>query len=201
MYDAASSTRFAWALSVVCKLRHLLSWRSNVERARWLTAVPLLVTTRYGSKSHSEPSILRSKFSHQCATTIGCAKNSCNTWNKTIYPFLHRDLPIRLTVACGALRLADRRLELAEEVEILRKLAEFPELVSRAAAAREPHHLAYYLRDLAGLWNPYVQDGRNHRVLSEDQGLTSARLGLALAVRTVLGNGLELLGISAPERM
>lgn len=94
-----------------------------------------------------------------------------------------------------------RHLELHEEVELLRKLAEFPELISRAAASREPHHLAYYLRELAGLWNPYVQDGKHHRVLSDDAGLTSARLGLTLAVRTVLGNGLDLLGISAPERM
>jgi arginyl-tRNA synthetase len=94
-----------------------------------------------------------------------------------------------------------RRLELPEEVDILRKLAEFPELVARAAAAREPHHVAYYLRELAGLWNPYVQDGKHHRVLSDDASLTSARLGLTLAVRTVLANGLALLGLSAPERM
>ncbi len=101
----------------------------------------------------------------------------------------------------AAAQVDARRLELHEEVELLRKLAEFPELISRAAEVREPHHVAYYLRDLAGLWNPYVQDGKNHRVLSDDAGLTSARLGLTLAVRTVLGNGLDLLGISAPERM
>jgi arginyl-tRNA synthetase len=94
-----------------------------------------------------------------------------------------------------------RRLELPEEVDILRKLAEFPELVARAADSREPHHVAYYLRELAGLWNPYVQDGKHHRVLSDDAGLTSARLGLTLAVRTVLANGLGLLGLVAPERM
>jgi len=57
------------------------------------------------------------------------------------------------------------------------------------------------LRDVAGLWNPYVQDGVRHRVLSEDLALTRARLGLALAVRIVLANGLALLGVGAPERM
>lgn len=92
-------------------------------------------------------------------------------------------------------------LVLPEELEILKKIAEFPEVVERAAETREPHHLAYYARDVAGLWNPYVQDGTHHRVLSEDASLTSARLGLALAVRTVLANALTLLGLSTPERM
>ena len=93
------------------------------------------------------------------------------------------------------------RLELEEEIELVKKLASFPEVVAGAAASREPHHVAYYLREVAGLWNPYLQDGDRHRVLSEDEGLTAARLGLALAVRSVLASGLGLLGISAPERM
>jgi arginyl-tRNA synthetase len=92
-------------------------------------------------------------------------------------------------------------LSLPEELEVLKKLGEFPDVVGRAAEAREPHHLAYWVRELAGLWNPYLQDGVRHRVLSDDPALTSARLGLALAVRTVLANALECLGISAPEQM
>jgi arginyl-tRNA synthetase len=74
-------------------------------------------------------------------------------------------------------------------------------MVERAAEDREPHHVAYYLRELAGLWNPYLQDGTRHRVISEDAELTAARLGLVLAVRSVLASGLDLLGLSAPERM
>jgi arginyl-tRNA synthetase len=94
------------------------------------------------------------------------------------------------------------RLALPEEIALLRKLGEFPDLVARAADARAPHHVAYWLRDLAGLWNPYVQDGKRHRVLNEDDtALTGARLALTGAVRTVLANGLGLLGMSAPERM
>lgn len=93
------------------------------------------------------------------------------------------------------------RLDLPEELELIRKLGEFPELVQRAAETREPHHLAYYLRDVAGMWNPYLQDGTLHRILSEHAELSAARLGLAAAVRAVLANGLRLLGISAPERM
>jgi len=92
-------------------------------------------------------------------------------------------------------------LVLTEELEILKKIGEFPDVVIRAAESREPHHLAYWVRELAGLWNPYLQDGVRHRVLSDDPALTSARLGLALAVRTVLANALGCLGISAPEQM
>ncbi|MEE3326661.1 MAG: arginine--tRNA ligase [Myxococcota bacterium] len=93
------------------------------------------------------------------------------------------------------------RLEEPEEIELIRKLVEFPEMVLRAANTREPHHVAYYLRDLAGLWNPYLQDGIKHKVVSEDAGLTQARLALVKAVRIVLREGLELLGVTAPERM
>ena len=93
------------------------------------------------------------------------------------------------------------RSALPEELEILSKIGEFPDVVARAAEAREPHHVAYWVRELAGLWNPYLQDGVRHRVLSDDPALTSARLGLALAVRTVLANALGCLGISAPEQM
>ena len=93
------------------------------------------------------------------------------------------------------------RLELEEEIELVKKLATFPEVVANAAESREPHHIAYYLREVAGLWNPYLQDGDRHRVISDDEGLTAARLGLALAIRNVLASGLGLLGIGAPERM
>jgi arginyl-tRNA synthetase len=93
------------------------------------------------------------------------------------------------------------RLSLTEEIDIVKKLGEFPELVLRATETREPHHIAYYLRELAGLWNPYLQDGQQHRVISDDAALTAARLGLVLAVRSVLRSGLELLGLSAAERM
>jgi arginyl-tRNA synthetase len=92
-------------------------------------------------------------------------------------------------------------LVLPEEIDLLKKIGEFPDVVARAGETREPHHVAYYARDLAGLWSPYVQDGGRHRVLSDDAALSNARLGLALAVRTVLANALDLLGISAPERM
>ncbi|MAI79377.1 MAG: arginine--tRNA ligase [Deltaproteobacteria bacterium] len=93
------------------------------------------------------------------------------------------------------------RLDQPEEIQLIQKLVGFSEMVSRAASTREPHHVAYYLRELAGLWNPYLQDGVRHRVLSDDAALTQARLGLVGAVRVVLREGLSLLGVSSPERM
>ncbi len=104
------------------------------------------------------------------------------------------DLPDAESVDAGALILP-------EELEILRKIAEFPDVLRRAGETREPHHVAYYARELAGLWNPYVQDGSRHRILSDDPSLRSARLGLTVAVRTVVANALALLGVSAPEQM
>ena len=101
----------------------------------------------------------------------------------------------------GAESVDTAPLTLPEEIEILKKIAEFPDLLARAAEAREPHHVAYYAREVAGLWNPYVQDKRRHRILSDDAALTSARLGLTLAVRTVVANALALLGVAAPEQM
>ena len=65
-----------------------------------------------------------------------------------------------------------------------------------AARAREPHRLAYYLSELAGLYHPYY---KSRRVITEDGALTLARLGLAAAVGQVVRNGLDLLGVSAPE--
>ena len=70
-----------------------------------------------------------------------------------------------------------------------------------AAAGREPQEIARYLLELASAFNTYVSDGRRHRILGDDAELSVARLGLARCVRTVLANGLGLLGISAPERM
>ncbi|MCC6641691.1 MAG: arginine--tRNA ligase [Deltaproteobacteria bacterium] len=101
----------------------------------------------------------------------------------------------------GAGAVDAARLALPEELDVLKKLREWPDVVARAADSREPHHVAYYLRELAALWHPYLQDGVRHRVLSDDAALTAARLALVLAVRAVIAAGLALLGISAPEQM
>ncbi|HTY80049.1 MAG TPA: arginine--tRNA ligase [Candidatus Bathyarchaeia archaeon] len=91
-----------------------------------------------------------------------------------------------------------RPLALPEEQTIIKRLLQYPSLVAGAARAREPHRVAYYLTELAGLYHPYY---KSRRVITEDRALTLARLGLAAAVGQVVRNGLGLLGVSAPESM
>ncbi|MEK7372493.1 MAG: arginine--tRNA ligase [candidate division NC10 bacterium] len=90
------------------------------------------------------------------------------------------------------------RLALPEEQTIIKRLLQYPELVAGAARAREPHRIAYYLSELAGIFHPYY---KAHRILTEDRPLSLARLGLCAAVGQVVRSGLGLLGVSAPESM
>jgi arginyl-tRNA synthetase len=90
------------------------------------------------------------------------------------------------------------------ERELLRALAEFPRVVAAAAELREPHRVARYLEDTTSVFNKWY-DTRECRMLpSGDEPvapINEARLMLVVASRTVLANGLGLLGVTAPERM
>ncbi|HNM98701.1 MAG TPA: DALR anticodon-binding domain-containing protein, partial [Marmoricola sp.] len=90
------------------------------------------------------------------------------------------------------------------EGELLRALAEFPRVVVAAAELREPHRIARYLEDTASVFNKWY-DARECRMLPQGdepvQPVNLARLVLVAATRTVIANGLGLLGVSAPERM
>ena len=77
-------------------------------------------------------------------------------------------------------------------------VARYPDTVESAGRAREPHQLTNFLRDLATAFHAYYNA---HRILVEDAQLRHARLHLVLALRQVLANGLELLGVSAPNEM
>jgi len=90
------------------------------------------------------------------------------------------------------------RLSAPEEVALARRLAVFPELVRGAAAAREPHRLPAYLVETAADFHRFYH---GCRVVGEDAAVSRGRLLLAEAARTVLANGLALMGVSAPERM
>ncbi len=90
------------------------------------------------------------------------------------------------------------RLEEQQEKELLKQLARFPEVVRRAGTAGEPQQVATYLRDLAGDFHTYYNA---HKVLVDDAELRLARLALSEGVRQVIANGLDLLGVSAPEAM
>jgi len=89
-------------------------------------------------------------------------------------------------------------LALDEEQALVKRLLQYPDLVAGAARAREPHRVAYFLSELAGLFHPYY---KAHRVITPDRATTLARLGLCAAVGQVVAGGLELLGVSAPQSM
>ena len=89
-------------------------------------------------------------------------------------------------------------LEDAPAQELMRELSRFPEVVEAAGATLEPHLVAQYLRELANAFHGWYHASP---VLVEDAALRNARLALALATRQVLANGLDLLGVSAPESM
>jgi arginyl-tRNA synthetase len=100
----------------------------------------------------------------------------------------------------AALAKADlSRLASPHESALAQKLAEFPQLVARAASEFAPHLITYYLHDdVAARLHTYYNA---ERFLVEDESLKLARLALVAATRQVLANGLAILGVSAPERM
>ncbi len=91
-----------------------------------------------------------------------------------------------------------RLLDDAPAQELLRELSRFPEVVDAAGTTLEPHLIAQYLRELANAFHGWYHASP---VLVDDAALRDARLALALATRQVLANGLDLLGVSAPEKM
>jgi arginyl-tRNA synthetase len=89
-------------------------------------------------------------------------------------------------------------LQLPHELALLQRLSEFPETVRNAAEELAPHVIAYYLKDLAGDLHSYYNA---EKFLVEETAVKLARLALIAATRHVLKNGLQLLGVSAPEKM
>ncbi|MBP1759624.1 MAG: arginyl-tRNA synthetase [Firmicutes bacterium] len=90
------------------------------------------------------------------------------------------------------------RLDSTEERDLLKKMADLPSEIIVAARLMEPHRLARYVLDLAGLFHTFYN---SQRVLIDDEGLRRARLNLVRAVKQIVGNVLAILGVSAPERM
>ncbi len=84
------------------------------------------------------------------------------------------------------------------EQSLLVSLSRYPEILETAALNHEPHQLAHYLRDLANEFHTYYNA---HQFLVDETKLRDARLTLILAVKQVIKNGLQLLGVSAPEAM
>ena len=110
---------------------------------------------------------------------------------------------------CSVLRKAENEfedfdsVELAllgseKEIEILKLLRQYPQLIERSAKAGEPHLLCYFLRDLSGVFHSYYN---SEKFLIEDKELMTSRLFLLKGVKQVIANGLRVLGIKAPEEM
>ncbi|MCX7877125.1 MAG: arginine--tRNA ligase [Ignavibacteria bacterium] len=113
---------------------------------------------------------------------------------------------------CGILRNAENtlgdflkaeadtsRLNNAEEIQLMKTLAYFPEIVESSYTTLEPHRIITYLNEVAENFHRFYH---NHRVLDpDDKELSQARLKLCKATKIVLANGFEIIGIRAPERM
>ena len=111
---------------------------------------------------------------------------------------LEKAAALQLNFDAAEARQFAAKLELDAEIEILAKLAAYPEILVRAANSHEPHQVGNYLKELAALFHGWYNE---HKVLNDDAALTQARLLLSVNVKQVLRNGLELLGVSAPETM
>ena len=109
---------------------------------------------------------------------------------------------LELKVPSGLDHFDPEQLNHDRENELLGALAEYPRIVAGAAELREPHRIARYLEELAGLYHGFYADCRVLPLGDEAIApLHSARVNLCAATLQVLKNGLDLLGVSAPERM
>jgi arginyl-tRNA synthetase len=98
---------------------------------------------------------------------------------------------------------AARTLTAPEEQELIRRVASFPDVLSGAALAYEPHRIAFWLQETISAFHSYYTLGKKtgERVIGPDAEKTAARLFLCRALKRVLANGLAVLGVTAPERM
>jgi arginyl-tRNA synthetase len=83
-------------------------------------------------------------------------------------------------------------------LNLLKHLTAYPEVVEASALSLEPHRIPFYLMDLSSLFHSYYN---KYRVISSETELTKARLLLVRAVKGVIKSALDILGISAPEKM
>jgi arginyl-tRNA synthetase len=90
------------------------------------------------------------------------------------------------------------RLELEEEIELIRKMVQFNDVLEDSVHELEPHRMVFYLLDLAGEFHRYYN---RFRVLSDDKALSEARLLLVENVQKTIRRGLEILGVAAPAKM
>jgi arginyl-tRNA synthetase len=90
------------------------------------------------------------------------------------------------------------RLEFPEEIELIRGMIQLDDVIEDSVRELEPHRLTFYLLELAGEFHRYYN---RHRVISDDEGLSRARLLLAQNVQKTIRRGLDILGVDAPLKM
>jgi arginyl-tRNA synthetase len=116
------------------------------------------------------------------------------------------DLPMEPLARAVKLKTAPlERLNDTGELSLLRRLALYPRVVEAAAAAHEPHRIAFYLYELASEFHAHWTRGKDlphlRFIIQNDRETTAARLALVQGIVTVIASGLALLGVSAPEEM
>jgi arginyl-tRNA synthetase len=116
------------------------------------------------------------------------------------------DLPMEPLARAAKLKTAPlERLNDTGELSLLRRLAIYPRVVEAAAAAHEPHRIAFYLYELASEFHAHWTRGKDlphlRFIIQNDRETTAARLALVQGIVTVIASGLALLGVSAPEEM
>ncbi|OGU69763.1 MAG: arginine--tRNA ligase [Ignavibacteria bacterium RIFCSPLOWO2_02_FULL_55_14] len=89
-------------------------------------------------------------------------------------------------------------LQSPAEIALMKQILQFPELVEGTAKSLEPHRVPTYLHELATAFHRFYHD---HRVVVPEKDISTARLALCACTKTVLANGLAILGVSAPDRM
>ncbi|MCX7944964.1 MAG: arginine--tRNA ligase [Deltaproteobacteria bacterium] len=93
-------------------------------------------------------------------------------------------------------------LRLQEELDLIKKMGEYPDLLDTIAKSLEPHLLVYYIQELQSMFHQYyTKYKKTEKVLSDDPLKMKGRLALVLALKNVLKNAFDLMGIDAPERM
>ena len=92
-------------------------------------------------------------------------------------------------------------INLPEEIQLIKLMERYPEVIIQSARLLEPHRIPFYLKELAGAFHTYYHDRNKHQVVSDNPSLTRARLFLVSGIRIIIRNGLTLMGVSAPESM
>ena len=89
-------------------------------------------------------------------------------------------------------------LKHSSEITLLKRLEKFPEIIYNSHLSLEPHNLANFLNDIANCFHKFYAECR---IISEDEKLTNSRVALTSATKIIIGNGLSILGLNAPEKM